>query len=114
MFRSIIRAIEKAILNNVTLEIPKGSMVALVGESGGGKSSLIKLVQRLYDPTKGRITWDGTDLRDASSKSLRKQIALVTQETVLFNDTISYNISYGKPDATGSEDRRSRSNRFRR
>ena len=94
---------EKAILANVSLDIPKGSMIALVGESGGGKSSLIKLVQRLYDPTKGRITWDGTDLRDASSKSLRKQIALVTQETVLFNDTIRYNISYGKPDASGSE-----------
>jgi subfamily B ATP-binding cassette protein MsbA len=94
---------EKAILANVSLDIPKGSMIALVGESGGGKSSLIKLVQRLYDPTKGRITWDGTDLRDASSKSLRKQIALVTQETVLFNDTIRYNISYGKPDASGFE-----------
>ncbi|HSU24769.1 MAG TPA: ABC transporter transmembrane domain-containing protein [Pyrinomonadaceae bacterium] len=94
---------EKAILANVSLDIPKGSMIALVGESGGGKSSLIKLVQRLYDPTKGLITWDGTDLRDASSKSLKKQIALVTQETVLFNDTIRYNISYGKPDASGSE-----------
>ena len=97
------RSDEKTILNNVTLEIPKGSMIALVGESGGGKSSLIKLVQRLYDPTKGRIAWDGIDLRDASSKSLRRQIALVTQETVLFNDTIRYNISYGKPDATESE-----------
>ena len=94
---------EKQILDHVSLEIPKGAMVALVGESGGGKSSLIKLVQRLYDPTGGRITWDGTDIRDASLKSLKKQIALVTQETVLFNESIRYNISYGDPDATDAD-----------
>jgi subfamily B ATP-binding cassette protein MsbA len=78
-------------------------MVALVGESGGGKSTLIKLIQRLYDPIAGSITWDGIDLRDAGLLSLKKHIALVTQETVLFNDTIRYNISYGKPDATDAE-----------
>jgi subfamily B ATP-binding cassette protein MsbA len=78
-------------------------MVALVGESGGGKSSLIKLVQRLYDPDEGSIQWDGTDLRDAKIADLRKQIALVMQETVLFNDTVHYNITYGKPDATMDE-----------
>ena len=78
-------------------------MVALVGESGGGKSSLTRLVQRLYDPTEGAIYWDGTDLRDARVLSLKKQIALVTQETVLFNDTITQNIAYGKPDATDEE-----------
>lgn len=94
---------DKTILDNINLKIPKGSMVALVGESGGGKSSLIKLIQRLYDPTEGAIYWDGTDLRDAKISSLKKQTALVTQETVLFNDTIHYNISYGKPDATDSE-----------
>lgn len=93
----------KWIIRNVSLEIPKGSMVALVGESGGGKSSLIKLVQRLYDPVEGSVLWDGTDLRDAQLTSLRKGIALVTQETILFNDTIKYNISYGKPDATDEE-----------
>lgn len=93
----------KNILKSVTLEIPKGSMIALVGESGGGKSTLIKLLQRLYDPTKGAILWDGTDLTDAKVSSLKKQIALVTQETVLFNDTIRYNISYGKPGATDAE-----------
>lgn len=93
----------KVILDGVSLDIPKGSMVALVGESGGGKSSLIKLVQRLYDPTGGRIVWDDTDLRDAKLTSLKKQIALVTQETVLFNDTIRYNISYGRPDATDAD-----------
>jgi len=94
---------KKSVVSNLSLRIPKGRMVALVGESGGGKSSLIKLVQRLYDPVEGSITWDGTDLRDASIASLRKQIALVTQETVLFNDTIRYNISYGAPDATEAQ-----------
>jgi ATP-binding cassette, subfamily B, bacterial MsbA len=64
---------------------------------------LIKLVQRLYDPTEGAIFWDGIDLRDARLASLRKQTALVTQETVLFNDTVRYNISYGKPDASIEE-----------
>ncbi|HTK25243.1 MAG TPA: ABC transporter ATP-binding protein [Pyrinomonadaceae bacterium] len=94
---------DKQILRDVSLEIPKGSMVALVGESGGGKSSLIKLVQRLYDVTGGAIYWDETDLRDAKLLSLKRQIALVTQETVLFNDTVRYNISYGKPDATDEQ-----------
>jgi subfamily B ATP-binding cassette protein MsbA len=93
----------KSILKNINLEIPKGSMVALVGESGGGKSSLIKLIQRLYDPMEGSITWDGVDLRDAQLLSLKKHIALVTQETVLFNESIRYNISYGNPDATDAE-----------
>jgi ATP-binding cassette, subfamily B, bacterial MsbA len=93
----------KVILDNVDLVVPKGKVVALVGESGGGKSSLIKLVQRAYDPTEGAILWDAVDLRDARASSLRRQIALVTQETVLFNDTVRYNISYGKPDATDEE-----------
>ncbi|MGI9054883.1 MAG: ABC transporter ATP-binding protein [Pyrinomonadaceae bacterium] len=93
----------KNILKSVDLEIPKGSMIALVGESGGGKSTLIKLLQRLYDPTEGAIFWDDINLTDAKNSSLKKQIALVTQETVLFNDTVRYNISYGKPDATDEE-----------
>ncbi len=89
----------RTVVSGMSLRIPKGRMVALVGESGGGKSSLIKLVQRLYDPSEGSITWDGIDLRNARLTSLKRQIALVTQETVLFNDTIRYNISYGNPDA---------------
>jgi len=93
----------KKILDDVSLTIRKGTMVALVGESGGGKSSLVRLVQRLYDPTSGSINWDGIDIRDARIADLKKMIALVTQETVLFNDTIRYNISYGKPDATDEE-----------
>jgi subfamily B ATP-binding cassette protein MsbA len=78
-------------------------MVALVGESGGGKSTLTKLLPRFHDPVSGGVFWDGIDLRDASISSLRRQIALVTQETVLFNDTVRHNIGYGKLDATQEE-----------
>lgn len=97
------RSSRKKILSNIDLVIERGATVALVGQSGGGKSSLTRLVQRLYDPTEGAILWDGTDLRDATVLSLRKQIALVTQETVLFNDSIKQNIAYGRPDATDAE-----------
>src|SRR5258708_13086481 len=75
-------------------------MVALVGESGGGKSTLTKLLPRFHDPTSGAVLWDGIDLRDARVASLRLQLALVTQETVLFNDTVRDNISYELPTAT--------------
>lgn len=94
---------EKKILDGLSLTVEKGSVVALVGESGSGKSSLIKLVQRLYDPTAGAILWDGIDLRDAKIGSVHGQIALVTQETVLFNDTVRYNITYGRPNATDED-----------
>lgn len=93
----------RAVLNHVNLKIKAGMMVALVGESGGGKSTLTKLLPRFHDPTSGEVLWDGIDLRDASISSLRKQIALVTQETVLFNDTVRHNIAYGKPEATEAE-----------
>ncbi|MBD0371495.1 MAG: ABC transporter ATP-binding protein [Pyrinomonadaceae bacterium] len=93
----------RAVLRNVSLSIPKGSMVALVGESGGGKSTLTKLLPRFHDPNEGVVVWDDIDLRDAKLASLRHQIALVTQETVLFNDTVRYNITYGRPDATDAE-----------
>ncbi|HSS19438.1 MAG TPA: ABC transporter ATP-binding protein [Pyrinomonadaceae bacterium] len=94
---------ERSVLHDIELQIPAGSMVALVGESGGGKSTLTKLLLRLHDPTSGGVFWDGTDLRDARLSSLRQQIALVTQETVLFNDTVRHNIAYGKPEATQAE-----------
>jgi subfamily B ATP-binding cassette protein MsbA len=94
---------ERSVLREVSLEIPAGAMVALVGESGGGKSTLTKLLPRFHDPVTGGVFWDGVDLRDAKISSLRGQIALVTQETVLFNDTVRHNISYGKPDATQAE-----------
>jgi subfamily B ATP-binding cassette protein MsbA len=94
---------ERSVLRDVSLEIPAGAMVALVGESGGGKSTLTKLLPRFHDPVSGGVFWDGIDLRDAKISSLRRQIALVTQETVLFNDTVRHNIAYGKPDATQAE-----------
>jgi subfamily B ATP-binding cassette protein MsbA len=93
----------RAVLRGVSLIVPAGKMIALVGESGGGKSTLTKLLPRFHDPTSGAVLWDGIDLRDAKLSSLRRQIALVTQETVLFNDTVRYNLSYGRPDATEGE-----------
>src|SRR5205807_2845210 len=93
----------RAVLRGVSLSVPAGKMVALVGESGGGKSTLTKLLPRFHDPNSGAVLWDGIDLRDARLSSLRRQIALVTQETVLFNDTVRYNISYGRPDAGDEE-----------
>lgn len=94
---------ERSVLRDVSLEIPAGAMVALVGESGGGKSTLTKLLPRFHDPVSGGVFWDGVDLRDATISSLRGHIALVTQETVLFNDTVRHNIAYGKPNATRAE-----------
>jgi subfamily B ATP-binding cassette protein MsbA len=94
---------ERYILRDINLSIRAGQMVALVGESGGGKSTLTKLVPRFHDPTEGSVTWDGTDLRDARLRSLRSNAALVTQETVLFNDTVRYNIAYSRPGATVEE-----------
>src|SRR2546423_1741392 len=94
---------ERAVLRHINLRIPAGQVVALVGESGGGKSTLTKLVPRFHDPTGGAVLWDGTDLRDARLDSLRAQLAIVTQETVLFNDTVRSNISYSRPAATPPE-----------
>lgn len=94
---------ERYVLRDINLSIRAGQMVALVGESGGGKSTLTKLVPRFHDPTEGYVTWDGTDLRDARLRSLRSNTALVTQETVLFNDTVRYNIAYSRPGATDAE-----------
>jgi subfamily B ATP-binding cassette protein MsbA len=93
----------RSVLRGVSLMVPAGKMVALVGESGGGKSTLTKLLPRFHDPSAGAVFWDGIDLRDARLASLRRQLALVTQETVLFNDTVRYNISYGRPDATDEQ-----------
>lgn len=90
----------KQTLSDIDLTIRRGKMVALVGESGAGKSSLVRIIQRFYDVSKGRVTWDGIDLRDIKLSSLRRQIALVSQETVLFNDTVKNNIAYGDPAAS--------------
>ena len=93
----------RSVLREVNLKIAAGTMVALVGESGGGKSTLTKLLPRFHDPSSGEVLWDGINLKDATLSSLRSQLALVTQETVLFNDTIRHNIAYGKPEATDAE-----------
>jgi len=93
----------RPVLSEVNLKIPAASMVALVGESGGGKSTLTKLLPRFHDPDSGSVLWDGIDIREAKIASLRRHIALVTQETILFNDTIRHNIGYGKPEATDAE-----------
>jgi subfamily B ATP-binding cassette protein MsbA len=87
---------ERLALRDVSLDIPAGQTVALVGASGGGKSTMANLVPRFYSPTSGRITLDGHDLSDLTLASLRANIALVSQEVVLFNDTVSANIAYGQ------------------
>jgi len=89
---------EKQVLHNISLEIHRGEVVALVGPSGAGKSTLVSLIPRFFDVTSGRILIDGHDLRDVSMRSLRDQIGKVTQETILFNDTVRNNIAYGQPD----------------
>jgi len=91
------------VLDHVNLEIPAGQVVALVGPSGAGKSTLANLVPRFYDPESGRITIDGTDIREFTRESLLRNIAIVTQEPFLFNTTIRENIGHGKPGATEEE-----------
>jgi len=90
----------RAILHDVDFEIPAGHKVAVVGGSGAGKSTLARLLFRFYDVTGGRILIDGQDIREVSQTSLRRAIGNVPQDTVLFNDTIYYNILYGRPDAS--------------
>ncbi len=90
----------KQVLHSVSLYVQRGEVVALVGPSGAGKSTLVNLIPRFFDPTRGVITIDGTDLRDVKVSSLRREIGTVTQETVLFNDTVRNNIAYGQPDVT--------------
>jgi ATP-binding cassette, subfamily B, bacterial MsbA len=87
----------REILRDVTLEVKAGEVVALVGSSGAGKSTLVHLIPRFFDVTGGRLLIDGRDVRDATIASLRSQIGIVTQETVLFNDTLRNNIAYGQP-----------------
>jgi subfamily B ATP-binding cassette protein MsbA len=89
---------EAQVLHDLSLEIRKGEVVALVGGSGGGKTTVANLMPRFWDPTAGRITIDGRDIREVTLRSLRAQLALVTQDTVLFSDTIRNNIAYGVPD----------------
>lgn len=94
---------ERQILTDVSFEVPAGKVVAIVGPSGAGKSTVSRLLLRFYDVTSGRITIDGQDIRDVTQTSLRAAIGVVPQDTVLFNDTIFYNIKYGRADATDAE-----------
>jgi ATP-binding cassette subfamily B protein len=94
---------ERPILHDVSFEIPPGKTVAVVGPSGAGKSTLARLLYRFYDVQGGKITIDGQDIRQHSQDSLRAAIGIVPQDTVLFNDTVAYNIAYGRPGATPEE-----------
>jgi len=93
---------EHQILHNVDLEMNAGEVLALVGPSGAGKSTLVNLIPRFFDVTSGTILIDGHDLRTLTLSSLRRQVAQVTQETILFNDTVRNNIAYGQPDVKAS------------
>lgn len=94
---------EKLVLNDINIKAPAGGIVALVGRSGAGKTTLVDLIPRFADVTAGELLLDNTDIRDITTASLRRMIGLVTQETILFNDTIRNNIAYGKPESTLAE-----------
>ena len=94
---------DRAILHDVSFEIPAGKTVAVVGPSGSGKSTLARLLYRFYDVQGGRITINGHDLTSITQDSLRRAIGIVPQDTVLFNDTVAYNIAYGRPEASQDE-----------
>jgi ATP-binding cassette subfamily B protein len=94
---------KRTILHDVSFDIPAGHTVAVVGASGAGKSTLSRLLFRFYDVSSGAIRFNGTDVRELSQDSLRAHIGIVPQDTVLFNDSIYYNIAYGRPDATRDE-----------
>jgi ABC-type multidrug transport system fused ATPase/permease subunit len=91
------------VLHGIDLDVPPGTTVALVGHTGAGKSTIAKLLARFYDPTEGRITIDGTDLRDVEQASLRRQLGVVPQEGFLFAGTVAENIAFGRPNATPAE-----------
>jgi ABC-type transport system involved in Fe-S cluster assembly fused permease/ATPase subunit len=94
---------DRKILNDLSFDIEPGIMVALVGPSGAGKSTISRILFRFYDISSGRVTIDGQELRDVTQQSVRAAIGVVPQDTVLFNDTVRYNIRYGRPDATDAE-----------
>ena len=94
---------DRAILKGISFEVPAGKTTAIVGPTGAGKSTISRLLYRFYDVTGGRITIDGQDIRDVTQASLRASIGMVPQDTVLFNDTIAYNVEYGRPGASMAE-----------
>ena len=94
---------DKTILKNINLKIEKGKTIALIGPSGGGKSTLADLVPRFYDPTQGEVCIDGISIADYDLESMRQHLGIVTQESILFNDTIFNNIAFGKPNVSEEE-----------
>ena len=100
---SFAYAQDRRVLHDVDLRIEPNQMIAIVGGTGAGKSTLLSLVPRFYDPTSGSVTLDGRDVREIKKKSLRAQIGIVLQDTLLFSTTIRENIAYGRPDATDEE-----------
>jgi ATP-binding cassette, subfamily B, bacterial len=95
--------VEKPVLVDVSFNVPAGQVVALVGETGAGKSTIARLIARFYDPQLGRVTLDGTDLREVATSDLRRAVVMVTQESFLFSGTVLENIAFGRPDATRAE-----------
>ncbi|MCF6197611.1 MAG: ABC transporter ATP-binding protein/permease, partial [Emcibacter sp.] len=94
---------DRPILKDISFEVPAGTTTAIVGASGAGKSTISRILFRFYDVASGRILIDGQDISEVTQQSLRRQIGVVPQDTVLFNDSIGYNIRYGRPDATDAE-----------
>jgi len=105
VFRNVSFAYDekRRILNDIDLHVNPGETIAIVGPSGSGKTTMVSLLQRFYDPTSGAIKIDGTDIRHLQQRSLRRQIGVVLQDALVFNDTIRNNIAYGRPDATDKE-----------
>jgi ATP-binding cassette, subfamily B, bacterial len=94
---------DKAVLHDIDLQIPAGQIIALVGETGAGKTTMARLIARFYDPSVGRVTLDGVDLRSIATADLRRAVAVVTQESFLFSGTVGDNLLFGRPDATREE-----------
>jgi ABC-type multidrug transport system fused ATPase/permease subunit len=94
---------DKPVLHDIDLSIPAGQIVAVVGETGAGKTTMARLMARFYDPTEGRLTLDGVDLRSIAVGDLRRAIAMVTQETFLFSGTVGENLLFGRPEASHEE-----------
>src|SRR5260370_37390298 len=94
---------EKPVLHDINLEIPAGQIVALVGETGAGKTTIARLIARFYDPTAGRVTLDGVDERSIGVADLRRAVVVVTHESLLFSGTVGDNLMFGRPSATREE-----------
>jgi subfamily B ATP-binding cassette protein MsbA len=94
---------KKKVLDNINFTVKKGSLVAIVGKSGAGKTTLVDMIPRFYRPTEGKILFDGVDINEATFESLRRNIGIVSQDIILFNETVRENIALGKPDATEEE-----------